>query len=83
MLRGNSLKAAAEGRDENIDNKDDPAIRRLYDRQNPQYPYRSHGQWLRGVYALFGCSLLVLFNGWRTFSPPFSAGDFVACYIGV
>ncbi|KAI0974013.1 amino acid permease-domain-containing protein [Xylaria arbuscula] len=78
-----SLKAAAEGRDENIDNKDDPSIRQLYDRQNPQYPYRSHGQWLRAVYGLFGCSVLVLFNGWRTFSPPFSAGDFVACYIGI
>ncbi|KAI0434335.1 amino acid permease-domain-containing protein [Xylaria sp. FL1042] len=78
-----SLKAAAEGRDENIDNKDDPSVRQLYDRQNPQYPYRSHGQWLRAVYGLFGCSVLVLFNGWRTFSPPFSAGDFVACYIGI
>ncbi|KAI8633816.1 amino acid permease-domain-containing protein [Xylariaceae sp. FL1651] len=78
-----SLQAAAEGTDENIDNKDDPNVRRLYDRQNPQYPYRSHGQWLRAVYALFGCSVLVLFNGWRTFSPPFSAGDFVACYIGI
>ncbi|KAI0811954.1 amino acid permease-domain-containing protein [Xylaria sp. FL0064] len=78
-----SLKAAAEGKDENIDNKDDPSVRQLYDRQNPQYPYRSHGQWLRAVYGLFGCSVLVLFNGWRTFSPPFSAGDFVACYIGI
>ncbi|KAI1425703.1 amino acid permease-domain-containing protein [Xylaria sp. FL1777] len=78
-----SLKAAAEGRDENIDNKDDPGVRQLYDRQNPQYPYRSHGQWLRAVYGLFGCSVLVLFNGWRTFSAPFSAGDFVACYIGI
>ncbi|KAI0413833.1 amino acid permease-domain-containing protein [Xylaria grammica] len=78
-----SLEAAAEGRDENIDNKDDPGVRRLYDRQNPQYPYRSHGQWLRAAYALFGCSVLILFNGWRTFSPPFSAGDFVACYIGI
>ncbi|RWA09831.1 hypothetical protein EKO27_g5272 [Xylaria grammica] len=76
-------RAAAEGRDENIDNKDDPGVRRLYDRQNPQYPYRSHGQWLRAAYALFGCSVLILFNGWRTFSPPFSAGDFVACYIGI
>ncbi|KAI3317991.1 amino acid permease-domain-containing protein [Xylariaceae sp. AK1471] len=78
-----SLKAAAEGRDENIDNKDDPGVRRLYNRQNPQYPYRSRGQWLRAVYALFGCSVLILFNGWRTFSPPFSAGDFVACYVGI
>ncbi|KAI0407617.1 amino acid permease-domain-containing protein [Xylaria palmicola] len=78
-----SLKAATEGSDENIDNKDDPAIRRLYDRQNPQYPYKSHGQWLRAIYALFGCSVLILFNGWRTFSPPFSAGDFVACYVGI
>ncbi|KAI0538135.1 amino acid permease-domain-containing protein [Xylaria digitata] len=77
-----SKQAAVEGLDKNIDNKDDPGVRRLRDRQNPQYPYRSHGQWLRAVYALFGCSVLVLFNGWRTFSPPFSGGDFVACYIG-
>jgi yeast amino acid transporter len=78
-----SIKAAAEGRDENIDNKDSPEIRRLYDREDPQYPYKSHGQYIRACYALFGCTVLVLFNGWRTFVPPMSVNDFIACYIAV
>ncbi|KAI1336878.1 hypothetical protein F5Y15DRAFT_418446 [Xylariaceae sp. FL0016] len=79
----NSIKAAAEGRDESIDNKDDPEVRRLYDRDHPQYPYRSHAQWLRAVYAVFGCTMLILFNGWRTFVSPMSVSDFVACYIAI
>ncbi|KAI5922067.1 amino acid permease-domain-containing protein [Camillea tinctor] len=78
-----SIKAAAEGLDENIDNKDDPEVRQLYDRNHPQYPYRSHAQWLRASYALFGCVVLVLFNGWRTFVSPMSVSDFVACYIAI
>jgi yeast amino acid transporter len=78
-----SIKSAAQGDDENIDNKDDPEIRKLYDRNHPQYPYRSHGQYLRAFYALTGCVLLVLFNGWRTVVSPISVADFFACYIPV
>ncbi|KAI1862630.1 uncharacterized protein JN550_010155 [Neoarthrinium moseri] len=78
-----SIKAAAEGRDENIENKDAPEIRRLYDRDGPQYPYKSHGQYIRACYALFGCSVLILFNGWRTLVPPTGIQDFVACYIAL
>jgi amino acid transporter len=78
-----SINAAAQGNDENISNKDDPQVRQLYDRDSPQYPYRSHGQYLRAWYALIGCTLFVLFNGWRTFVPPMSVNDFVACYVSV
>lgn len=54
-----------------------------YSRQAAQtYPYRSHAQSLRSYYALFGCIIMIIFNGWRTFSP-FSGGDFVASYISV
>ncbi|KAH8671349.1 amino acid permease-domain-containing protein [Xylariales sp. PMI_506] len=78
-----SIKAASEGLDENIDNKDSPEVRQLYDREHPQYPYKSHGQYIRACYALFGCTVLVLFNGWRTFVPPMSVNDFIACYIAL
>ncbi|KAK7958387.1 hypothetical protein PG988_013235 [Apiospora saccharicola] len=76
-----SIKAASEGRDENIENI--PEVRQLYDRENPQYPYKSHGQYFRAYYALFGCTALVLFNGWRTFVPPMHASDFIACYVAI
>ncbi|OCT45696.1 proline-specific permease [Cladophialophora carrionii] len=46
------------------------------------YPYRSNWQPLRTCYALFGCTMLILFNGWRSISP-FSGADFVASYISV
>ncbi len=78
-----SIKAAAEGSDENINNKDDPEVRRLYDRNSSQYPYRSHGQHLRAWYALTCCVLFILFNGWRAFVEPVDGGDFVACYVCV
>lgn len=78
-----SIKYASHGDDENVDNKDDPDIRKLYDRDHPQYPYKSHGQYLRAYYALTGCSLYIFFNGWRTFVPPMSVADFVACYIPI
>ncbi|MCJ1468528.1 hypothetical protein MMC07_007157 [Pseudocyphellaria aurata] len=47
------------------------------------YPYKSHLQWLRAAYALCGCILLLLFNGWRSFLRPFSAPDFIASYISL
>lgn len=46
------------------------------------YPYRSNWQPLRACYALFGCTMMIVFNGWRSISP-FSAPDFVASYISV
>jgi len=58
-------------------------VRQLYDRNSPQYPYRSHGQWLRACYALTGCVLFILFNGWRSFVQPMAVGDFLACYISI
>ena len=83
ILHSCSIKAAADGYDENISNKDDPEVRRLYDRNSTQYPYRSHGQYLRACYALTGCWLFILFNGWRAFVAPVNGGDFVACYVCV
>ncbi|KAK0636733.1 amino acid permease-domain-containing protein [Bombardia bombarda] len=61
-----------------------PEIRCQYDRNyQQQYPYRSHLQWLRAGYALVFCILMILFQGWRTFVPPFSSADFVASYISI
>jgi yeast amino acid transporter len=78
-----SINAAAQGNDETITNKDNPQVRQLYDRQSPHYPYKSHGQYLRAWYALIGCALFILFNGWRTFVSPMSLEDFFGCYVGV
>jgi len=58
-------------------------MRALYDRRAKLYPYRSHLQWIRAIYAFTGCVLMVLFQGWRTFIPPMSNEDFVASYIGI
>ncbi|OCK74629.1 hypothetical protein K432DRAFT_310354, partial [Lepidopterella palustris CBS 459.81] len=77
------LKIAAQGDDENIDDREDPTIRQLYDRNFRQYPYKSHGQWLRACYAITGCSLFILFNGWRTFVQPINVADLIACYIPI
>lgn len=52
-------------------------------RNASDYPYKSHGQWLRATYALAGCILLVIFNGWRSFLNPFSHADFLAAYMAV
>lgn len=52
-------------------------------RNASDYPYKSHGQWLRAAYAFTGCTLLVLFNGWRSFLNPFSDADFLAAYLAV
>ncbi|ORX97604.1 amino acid permease/ SLC12A domain-containing protein [Clohesyomyces aquaticus] len=71
------------GDDEAIDDKDEPTTRQRYDRNCPQYPYRSHGQWLRALYAFVACSLFILFNGWRTFVSPMHTADFVACYVPI
>ncbi|KAH0544742.1 hypothetical protein FGG08_001109 [Glutinoglossum americanum] len=54
-----------------------------YNRDSAQYPYKSWGQWLKAFIGLGGCSLLVVFNGWQSFVPPFSSPDFVASYVGL
>jgi len=48
-----------------------------------QYPYRSHLQWLRALYGLVICVLMIVFGAWRTVIPPFSSADFVASYIAI
>ena len=56
----------------------------MYDRDNPRYPYKSHGQWLKACYGLVACTLLVLFNGVGPFlEHPFDTRRFIASYIGV
>jgi len=56
----------------------------MYDRDNPRYPYKSHGQWLKACYGLVACTLLVIFNGVGPFlEHPFDTRRFVASYIGV
>jgi amino acid transporter len=75
------MNAAAQGEDEEIGK--DKEITRDYKRKGSQYPYKSHGQWLRASYALSATLILAFFNGWRSFIPPFSGNDFVASYISV
>lgn len=55
-----------------------------YDRNHPRYPYKSHGQWLKALYGLVSCVILILFNGVDTFlERPFEFKRFVASYIAV
>ncbi|CAG8953760.1 hypothetical protein HYFRA_00006651 [Hymenoscyphus fraxineus] len=55
----------------------------VLNRAASDYPYRSHFQGLRSVYALFGCCLFIIFNGWRSFLNPFSTADFLAAYMSI
>jgi hypothetical protein len=56
----------------------------MYDRDNPRYPYKSHGQWLKACYGLVSCLLLVTFNGVGAFlEKPFDVRRFIASYISV
>jgi amino acid permease len=57
--------------------------REAYNRDHEQYPYRTHGQLFRSWYGFVFCTLLVLFNGWRSFFKPFSTPDFIVSYVGV
>jgi amino acid transporter len=63
----------------------DPSLenRSAFNRDDKQYPYRTRGQLFRAYYGFSFCVLLILFNNWRAFYPPFSAPDFIASYIGV
>ncbi len=56
----------------------------MYDRDHPQYPYKSHGQWLKACYGMVACVILVIFNGIYCFlEGPFDIRRFMASYIGV
>ncbi|KXX74668.1 Arginine permease [Madurella mycetomatis] len=54
-----------------------------YDRDNPLYPYKSHGQWLKASYGMVACIILIFFNGVGAFIDPFNVRKFVAAYIGI
>jgi amino acid transporter len=69
------IKAAAE--DHTLEN------RFAYNRDDKQYPYRTHGQLFRAYYGLLFCILLIIFNNWRAVVNPFSTPDFIASYVGV
>ena len=63
----------------------DPTLenRNSFNRDDKQYPYRTHGQLFRAYYGFVFCVLLIVFNNWRAFVPPFNTPDFIAAYIGV
>jgi len=53
-------------------------------RDDPRYPYKSHGQWLKACYGMVSCLILLLFNGIVVFlENPFDGRDFVASYISI
>ncbi|KAM5437033.1 hypothetical protein MferCBS31731_005688 [Microsporum ferrugineum] len=55
-----------------------------YERDHPRYPYKSHGQWLKGAYGLISCIILIIFNGVGAFlETPFNLRHFLAAYIGI
>ena len=55
-----------------------------YDRNHARYPYKSHGQWLKGAYGMVLCTVLLLFNGIGAFlERPFDVRKFIASYISV
>ncbi|KAK4108134.1 amino acid transporter-like protein [Canariomyces notabilis] len=54
-----------------------------YDRDNPLYPYKSHGQWLKACFGLVACVILILFNGVGAFIDPFNVRKFVSAYISL
>ncbi|KAK4169809.1 amino acid permease-domain-containing protein [Cladorrhinum sp. PSN259] len=61
-----------------------PELRYQYNRGNKKhYPYRSHLQWLRALYALVFCILLLIFQGWRSAVSPVDKEGFVAAYIPI
>ncbi|KAK4124224.1 amino acid transporter [Parathielavia appendiculata] len=52
-----------------------------YDRDHPLYPYKSHGQWLKGCYGLVACIILILFNGVGAFIEPFNIRKFLPTFL--
>jgi hypothetical protein len=73
--------AACGERDEELNIM--PEMRNRYRRSAKRYPYRSHLQWIRALYGLVFCSLMIIFQGWRTLIPPATINDFVASYLSV
>ncbi|KAF2660138.1 hypothetical protein K491DRAFT_674926 [Lophiostoma macrostomum CBS 122681] len=69
------IKEAAE--DHTLEN------RSAFNRDDKQYPYRTHGQLFRAYYGFIFCLLLIVFNNWQCFVRPFSMPDFISSYIGV
>lgn len=56
----------------------------MFDREHPQYPYKSHGQWLKAMYGMVACAMIVVFNGVGPFlEDPLDIRHIVAYYIGV
>ena len=52
-----------------------------YDFDNPRYPYKSRGQWLKAYYASVSCLLLFIFNGVEVFlEKSFDTRRFIASY---
>ncbi|KIW79484.1 hypothetical protein Z517_06096 [Fonsecaea pedrosoi CBS 271.37] len=78
------IRQASAGQFRDTDFVDPQQDLRAYSRRkhSPTYPYRSNWQPLRTCYALFGSTMMLLLNGWRSISP-FSAPDFVASYISI
>jgi len=81
IINGSSINAAADSKNAAVNAAGiNP---HAFERRNRQYPYKSRGQWLKAVWGFTATSLLALFNGWQSFTRPFSAADFVASYISV
>lgn len=59
------------------------AFRRFAPNGPSTYPFATYFQWMKAAFGLALSILLILFNGWQSFVPPFSAGDFVSSYISV
>ncbi|KAH8812741.1 proline-specific permease [Xylogone sp. PMI_703] len=56
----------------------------MYDRNNPRYPYKSHGQWLKAAYGMIASIILLVFNGISAFlEDPFDVRRFIASYIAI
>lgn len=64
---------------------EDPALenRSAFNRDDEQYPYRTHGQLFRAYYGLIFLLCLIILNGWYDFLHPFHTPDFIASYIGI
>ena len=56
----------------------------MYDRDHPRYPYKSHGQWLKALYGMIACAIIVAFNGvGLILQKPFYVLHFLGSYVGV
>ncbi|OQU96993.1 hypothetical protein CLAIMM_02998 [Cladophialophora immunda] len=79
-----SIKQASTGQFRGTDFIEPQQNLRAYSRRKDSqtYPYRSNWQPLRTCYALFGSTMMIVLNGWRSIIP-FSPPDFVASYISV